>query len=303
MLWFYLALVAAFFSASCAITSKYNLSHYLTSPMPYMSVVGSFNLMYAVITFLFFGGRFVGFEYGAYALLSGIISFFGFFAIYYALNKEEVSRIVGIFQSFPLLVAILAIIFLGELLTPLLYLAIFLVIIGSLILSFRHEKDGIGFGKVKRIKGLGLILVAIVILSVCFVIDKYVLINLAFNHYLLYHFLGFGVMGGIFSLTKACRRELKATFGKYGKKKPLKFIVLGEVFGLSNFMTRSLATLLGPVSLVATITSTQPLFALFILVPLVHFIPGAVEEEIDRKSILLKLFGIVIILVGIYLIS
>lgn len=303
MLWFYLAISAAFFSACCAITCKHSLSHRVTGPAPIMAIVGSFNLVYALITFLFLGGRLIAPAFGIPALISGLLSFVGFFAIFSALAREEASRIVGLFHSFPLVVTILAVIFLGEVLTPALYLAICLVVIGSSLLSFRHEVDDKGKRKLKKISGLWAIFAAIAILSVSFVVDKYALLNIAYNHYLLWHFLGYGIAGGAFALTKTSRRALRATFQKYGRATPLKFIALAEVFGISNFVARSLATMLGPVSLVSAVTSTQPFFVLLIAVPLSYFIPGVINEKIDRKTVLFKLIGIIVIISGIYLIS
>lgn len=303
MLWFQLSILAALFAAFCAITLKHSFDHYITGPQPVMSIVGLINLGYAAIAFLFFGARFVSPEFGAYAFVSGIVSFGAFYALHWAICKEEVSRVGGLFQTFPILVALLAAFFLKEVLAPPLYFAILLVTLGSITLSFRHSKEEGAGHKITRISGLGLILVSVILFAVALVMDKYSLLNIGYRHYALWHFLGFGVAGALFAVTKTNRRALAATFKKSGKLNPVKFILLAEAFGLSNFIARSFALTIGPVSLVATVSSMTPLFTLLLAIPLVRMWPGLIDEAVDRKSVTLKLAGMALILAGIYLIS
>jgi drug/metabolite transporter (DMT)-like permease len=62
------------------------------------------------------------------------------------------------------------------------------------------------------------------------------------------------------------------------------------------------AASLGPITLVSTTSLISPLFTLFFAILITKYLPKALKEEIDRKTVALKLVAIVLILLGTYLI-
>jgi drug/metabolite transporter (DMT)-like permease len=62
------------------------------------------------------------------------------------------------------------------------------------------------------------------------------------------------------------------------------------------------AASLGPITLVSTIGIISPLFTLVFATLLSKYFPEVLEEEIDRKTLALKLFAVLLIFIGTYLI-
>jgi len=55
--------------------------------------------------------------------------------------KEEVSRIATLFQLIPVFVALLSIVFLGEILGLVQYFGIILIVFASILVSYRHAAE------------------------------------------------------------------------------------------------------------------------------------------------------------------
>ena len=55
--------------------------------------------------------------------------------------------------------------------------------------------------------------------------------------------------------------------------------------------------------MVSSVSALQPLMVLLYVVVLSIFVPGLLEEELDRHSIMRKLAAVVMVSLGIYLIS
>ena len=62
------------------------------------------------------------------------------------------------------------------------------------------------------------------------------------------------------------------------------------------------AASLGPITLASTIGLISPLFTLAFAILITKYLPKVLREEIDRKTVALKLVAIVLIFFGTYLI-
>jgi len=59
----------------------------------------------------------------------------------------------------------------------------------------------------------------------------------------------------------------------------------------------------GPVALVSTIMNIRPAFILIFSLIISRFYPGFITEQMTKKTILIKIFGIAMITVGVVLIG
>ncbi|HKM78267.1 MAG TPA: hypothetical protein VJZ03_04265, partial [Candidatus Bathyarchaeia archaeon] len=62
------------------------------------------------------------------------------------------------------------------------------------------------------------------------------------------------------------------------------------------------AASIGPITLVSTTGLISPLFTLLFAILITKYLPKVLEEEIDGKTVALKLVAIIMIFIGTYLI-
>jgi len=86
-------------------------------------------------------------------------------------------------------------------------------------------------------------------------------------------------------------------------KKKISLIYVAEIFGMGGMAFFYLALQRGPVSLVALVGGTQCLFVLVFVTLISILFPKILKEEIDKKTIIIKIISIILMLVGLYLIS
>ena len=184
-LWIILAIFVAFLEGFANIIKKIVLKGKFRS-YSYIMPIGFINLLYAVITFLIIRTLTGPPLYILISLLSGIIGTLASITFLHSIKHEEISRVVPIRSIAPLIIALLAAIFIGEIFTPLIYFSIFLIFIGTFFLSFRFRN-----GMPKKINGLGTLFLSLVFFSIQMVMIKFVLFDLDFKVYILYHFIGY----------------------------------------------------------------------------------------------------------------
>ena len=76
------------------------------------------------------------------AIAAGLTESGGLILMFYTLRTDEVSRAVSVTQTFPIFVAILAVLFLNETLGLWEWMAIMVTVLGAVILSTRRTPEG-----------------------------------------------------------------------------------------------------------------------------------------------------------------
>lgn len=95
-------------------------------------------LLISFLIIIFNGLSWIGLESVALVMFAGAIQLLAIFAFYQAVAKEEISRVIPLFQLTPPLVLILSFLFLGEVLTPNNYLAFVLILFGGILISLKR---------------------------------------------------------------------------------------------------------------------------------------------------------------------
>jgi len=215
-------------------------------------------------------------------------------ALFYfkAVRLEEISRVVALFSFSPLLVAILAYLFLGELFNPDTYFGILLIVLGAYLISSHN------FTRIRSLKTLGFIFLATLSFSILYIITKYLLDFADF-----WTVFGYVRLGTIIPLIPLCYVFFSPlTRFLYQHPKAFLGITLNESFTLVGTLSVTIAIALGSVTLVNTLVETQPFFNLLIVVILSIFYPHILKEEISPSTVLIKFIAIVLMFVGVNLI-
>ena len=231
------------------------------------------------------------------AFAAGMISCGGYFLYAISIRKEEASRISALTSLSPAFVAVLAVFLVNEIFSAQSYVGIALMILGGALISYKRNN-------VKKLIPISLIFILIAA-NLAYSLDqtfaKVSLDEISFWPFLMMFMFGrfVAVIPG-FAINSA-RRKCFAEIGKL--KRNFAFaLAVGSISWTVAIVFFFYAASLGPITLVSTISIISPLFTLVFATLLSKHFPKILKEEIDRKTLALKLFAVLLIFIGTYLI-
>ncbi len=232
------------------------------------------------------------------ALLAGMVRALSLIAQYKGLQAEgEVSRAVPIIDSYPLFVAILATAFLGQNMTPIKWMAIAMVVAGSILVSQHRSLPGqsVRLGKsFVYLAGGSLGIATFVILA------KLALESLSCGQVFALSSLGGAPLLILAGVSSGARGEISSLVKR---PRALGMILLGETLLALSIIVYFRAITLGPISLVSAITATRPLMVLIYSTLLTVTAPRFISEQLSRPVIWHKLLATTMVTAGIAMMS
>ncbi|HCG91542.1 MAG TPA: hypothetical protein DEZ08_06865 [Dehalococcoidia bacterium] len=292
------AILSAMLFGLVTVVDKRLISKVMPNFNSFCFAVGISLTSFSLITVLIFK---VNFNFDIY-LLSAVFSGFcwggSLGVMFYAYRIEEASRVTALTHTFPVLVAILAVIFLKESLSFLQVTAICVVVVGAYVTSIQNPSRGNFF---KLNKALPILIFSSLLLAVAHITSKYALEGQPLPSVYVYRNIGMAV--ALFSLCKP--RHAKDLFVTLIKDRGSLCLILLSEFLLAPVavILNVVATSMGPVTIVSTVTASRPLFV-FIFVT-IFSIPsiGFLDEKLDRRVLTVKALAIAGITSGIVLLS
>src|SRR3989344_7431427 len=136
--WVIFSLFSRALWAADNIVDKLLRGKYLPDSLTLTLIAGIFGLLLSFVIIIFNGLRWIGFGPVALVTFAGAFQIVAVFAFYQAIAKEEISRVIPLFQLTPPFVLILSLLFLGEVLTLNQYLAFVLILIGGFLISLKR---------------------------------------------------------------------------------------------------------------------------------------------------------------------
>ena len=293
-MWALLALTTAICYSVIVVIDKRLLDHHLPS-------VSCLYLWIALVLLLYIG-IVVGFtglpldgppDRLLVAFGSGLAIGVALALLFAGLKIEEASRAIAITQIFPVFVAALAVLFLGETLNRLQWVSIALVVAGTMLISL----PGVPAQPSLRPSwGIPALLGSAVFLALTFFASKYALGGLSVWTVFVLQQLGNVLVFSIFSRPKIWR-EL---YSVVKRRNTLLLLLIAEgVLPIVAIMLGLQATSLGPVSLVTAFLATTPLFVFIISTVLSHSRWRLMDESLTYKSLAVKFTSIAMIVVGV----
>ncbi len=218
---------------------------------------------------------------------------------YEAIKKEDTSKAVSIFQAIPAFGILLGFYGLNEKLDWNILLAIALLMIGGYAVSITKGKIN------KRM------LVIMLLSAALYAVNDYVIAK--FGREMLTQAPGCGflcstkevlpviladLLGKLFfGLISLFGHKQRASF-LLGFKTKFKLVALGSVVYGAGDVVYDIAKILAPLALVQALGCTQPVFVLIGAIGLSFFYKNFPQEEVDKKSLFRKSFGVVVMVVG-----
>ncbi len=259
--------------------------------------VGIFHLFYGLLLFYLVPlPEGIGILPVLVAVVSGIFRTIAVTILLYNLQREEVSRVIPVVYTYPIFVAIMAVLFMGETLGYLQWLAIIIVVAGAVMVSVRQSPSGstIWLGK-----PLLLLFGSSLLLAMADVTSKYALAYISFwNMFSLTAFC----ISGIFLLVSMRPRILSQLSSMERRNSAIALLAFNEILAPVGIALLFWALEKGPVSLVSTISSSRPVFVVIFALILSRILPGFMEWQPGKGILALRLVAIAMIFGGITII-
>lgn len=298
MNWILFALLSRFFWAADNIVDKFIVGKYIKDSYVLTLLGGIAPLFIAAIIFFTSELNWLGLMPTSIIIFAGVIQIVAVFAFYRALLKEEVSRVIPLFQFTPIFVFTLSFIFLKETLTIKQSLGFFLILLGGIFIS------------VKKIKGLFTLgeafwwmLLSSFIYAIQAVMGKAFYVTYSFVIVTFYLCIGMFIPTLLLLIFS---NKLRNKFTKELSNLPTKgwfIVILGIVFVAFAYFTSFLAFSTGLVSIISVLRGFQSVFVLVFAIVLSLWLPKILKEELVGRVLLTKILAIAIMLTGLYFIT
>ncbi len=218
----------------------------------------------------------------------------------YALNKDDASLTIPLFQMIPVISFILGYIFLGETLTQNQIIGGLIIIISAMFISL----------KLSEIKKLHmewdvffLMALSSFLYALNFIFFKYFTLETDFWTTSFWEYIGFGLFG-IFLLVfvKSFRSEFLRVI-KVNRLQVLGINGVNEVLNIIAKISFNFATTLTPVTIIWIMNGLQPLFVFILGIILTILFPKISKEDISKRTLIQRIIAIIAITFGVYLVN
>ena len=295
--WILFMLIAELIWSFTSLFDKIILSKgYIKNPYVFVAFNGLMNiLLIFLLPFFDFGP--LSISNILIAVTAGIFLTLGIVLYYKAVQREEISRVLMLWQLIPIFVLVMSFFFIDEVLTKMHFAGFLFLFAAGLVVSYKKVN-----GKFKLSKAFYLMLGSTLLISVYYVISKHIYkITDFWSAFMWLRVVAFS--GILVLLIPSVRKEFIQTMSdmKIGIKGLIGFKMIVD---FSAFIFLGFAILNGPISLVSALGSaTAPIFIFFITLFTSIYLPHIVKEDINKKTILIKALVILLIIVGIFFVN
>jgi len=306
-----------FFSVA-GILDKFLLSSYTNDSNAYIVCQVLASQLFTIPVFLIAGANFV-YPQSLIALLFGSLQVLPCFFYMKALKIEEISTVTALEYAYPIFVFIGSALLLGEVLDIKHYAGGLLLLVGTLLISYKKngsDKDDL-YSERSNSNGsnskpfLSVFSPAIkpflsywVLTAIYYLSLKYLLISI--NEWNLYIWSSLGSMIVVLPLMSitSIRSEVKNFFSQGGLA--VGALISEETFQFLGIIFSLFAYAIGSVTLVSSVGALQPIVTVLIILVLGVFMPEIAKlmnEKTDWSSLKQKGVSFVVVVIGIYLVN
>ena len=294
-MWFIFAFISQALWSFNNVVDKYILTNKLRDPSSYNILTMLFDIvpisLYLLILPVNFSPALI------LGVFAGLLTVVALQLFNEGIMKEEASRMVSLVYTSPIFVVFMSVIFLNEVVTFNNYLGIGLVVIGAILISTKNSGHKLVLSKI----------VVIALLS-AFVFALSTILSDSGLGYMTYWQFWFWACFGSFigALIMLIHPVLRKKFKRSMESIRLKTLGLAFLTCIVFYIAQLsffFAISMGPVSLVASVLSLEPLVTLVFATLVTIYNPKLVREIINKNEFSKKLVAIVLSLVGVYLIT
>ena len=283
--------------AFTALIDKIMISkNYIKSPFVFIIFNGLMNiLLLLVLPFFDFGH--LGNADILISLSAGIFLTVGVIFYYRAVQNEEISRVIILWQFIPIFVLLFSFFFLREFLTARYFMGFLFLLAAGLIVSYRKIN-----GSLRLSKAFYFMLASTVFISIYYIFSAH--IYKATTFWSAFMWLRLSSFAPVFLLLLPSLR--KEFFDTWKNMKPTikGMITLKQFIDFLAFIILGLAILNGPIALISALGSAvAPIFIFLITVLTTFYLPNILKENLDKKNVLIKILAIALTVIGIIFVN
>lgn len=304
MTWIIVTAVAYFLTAVNSVLDKYLLNRSIPEPVTYAFYVGIFSIFTLVLTP--FGFHWPGLWQFIAAILTGTIFLLALIALYTALKADEASRVFAFVGGLsPVLIIIFSAILFDKVLLRHEYYAFLFLVAGSILISFRKSKE-CGIFELRKhqcVQSMEMALFASVFFALYFVFAKYIFENQQFVSGFVWTRIGIFAAAILLLVIPQNRRIIFDTTKKISTGAGGLFVLNKTMAGTATFAI-NYAIKTAPSSATAIVSALEGIKYVFILI-ITYFLskkmPSIIEEQTYTSALIQKIFAIVLIFIGIFI--
>lgn len=297
-MWVVFALIPPILNAIDSLGEKFLSEKHIEDPIVIILNEGWLYLVLSLGILFFHQLSPLSFLQIAALLFSGMVFVFYLIPYFKALQKEDSSRVIPLFQFIPLLVLLFSYFFLHEIITKKELLGFFITFIGAFMLTAEKGESKI----LKPRRALWYMLLSSILYSAAPILFKYVVVNTDFWTAFFYQAIGGGLAAFLLLIVPSYRKS----FLKEGLHLPFTtwgLMSINQTIAIGAELSASFAFSLAPVALVSVLTGTQSFFVLLFAIILSLKFPHILSEDLRRNTLLLKTASIILIFLGLVFIS
>ncbi len=260
---------------------------------------GIVGLFFSLAVLLFYRGDIlgIGLVNGILIVLNGALLIVSFIPYYFALKDDDASVVSPLYQTIPIFTFILGYFLLKETISPVQILAGIIIILGAILMSVDLNQPKFSI----KLKPLLLMLLSSVLISIHFLLFKFIAIEGTFWRTVFWEYLG-SVAVAIFLLIFIKKyREQFILVIKDNSFYVILVNAVNEIINIGGKLCANYSSLLVPVVLVNLANGLQPMFVFLIGLFITIFLPFVGKEEITKRHLIQRFAAIVILLIGTFL--
>jgi len=297
MTWIHAALISAAILAVVNVIDSHLVSRRFTGIRAFLLLLGCIHLAYglalSLLTPLPAG---VDASSLGFAIVSSFIRTGAIIILLDGLRHREVSTVIPVVHTYPMFVAVIAFVALGERLVLLQWCAIAIVASGAVLISLNREPSRLRTGRPR----FALIVLASLLFALADVSGKVALEQITFWNLF---WIGALILGGVFLAVSLRRTVIADIVALPDRTRALGLVLLNEVIASVGIIVSYWALQHGPVSLVSTLLSTRPLFVLLFALVLNWWAPGFLFWSGGRRLVVVRVIATLLIVAGVALIE
>ena len=310
--WLILAFLGTVFFSGAGVLDKLLLSKCTNDSKAYIVCQVLAQQLFTLPVLLIVGPKFM-YPESLIALLFGCLQIFPAFFYMKAMQTEEASKVSAMEYVYPVFVFIGSIFLFGEVLDLKCCAGGLLLIVGTLLLSYK--KNAIGGGSISRGPKILTNLVALspaikpfmsywILTAIYYLSLKYLLVSMDEWH--LYIWSSFGGLMVVLPLLgkQSIRREVTDFFAGGGVA--VGALISEEIFQFLGLIFSMFAYAIGSVTLVSSVGALQPILTVLLILGLGVLAPKLAKEmneRTDRRALAQKGISFLVVMIGIYFVS
>ena len=295
--WIYFVLLSELMWALTSLIDKIMISkNHIKSPFVFIIFNGLMNVLLLFLLPFFSFGK-LGAADIVISLAAGIFLTFGVIFYYKAVQNEEISRVLIMWQFTPIFVLLFSFLFLKEILTANYLIGFFLLLAGGLAVSYKKMNSSFKLSKSFYYMVASTLLISIYYISSARIYE-------ATDFWSAFMWLRLSAFSSVFLLILPSVRNNFAGTWKNMKPGIKSLIALKMFIDFSAFIVLGLAVLNGPIALISALGSAAaPIFIFLITIFTTIYLPHIIKENISGKIILIKILAIALTIAGIVFVN